>query len=86
MCMLKIWKGRLNGSYVCAMFMELPKAFDTLNHNLLIAKLGDYGFRRESLSFMKSYLNDRQQIRANSNFRSWGNIITGVPQGSILSL
>ena len=42
--------------------MDLSKAFDTLNHNLFIAKLGAYGFERDSLSFMKSYLNDRQQL------------------------
>ena len=65
--------------------MDLSKAFDTLNHNLLIAKLGAYGFERDSLSFMKSYLKDRQQrVRVNNNFSSWEKIIAGVPQGSIL--
>ena len=43
------------GDRVCAMFIEVSKAFDTLNHNLLIDKLEAYGFERESLSFMKSY-------------------------------
>ena len=58
--------------YVFAIFMDLSKVFDTLNHNLLIAKLGAYGFERESLSFMKSYLKDRQQrVRVNGNFSSW---------------
>ena len=57
----------------------------TLNHNLLIAKLGAYGFERDSLSFMKSYLNDRQQwVRVNNNFSSSENIIAGVLQSSIL--
>ena len=56
-----------------------------MNHNLLIAKLGAYGFERDSLSFMKSYLKDRQhQVRVNNNFSSWEKIIAGVPQGSIL--
>ena len=73
------------GSYVSAMFMDLPKAFDRLNHNLLIAKLGAYRSERDSRYFMKSYLNDRQQrARVNSNFSSWEKIIAGVPQGSIL--
>ena len=54
-------------------------------YNLLIAKLGAYGFERDSLSFMKSYLKDRQQrVRVNNNFSSWEKIIAGVPQGSIL--
>ena len=56
-----------------------------MNHNLLIAKLGAYVFERDSLSFMKSYLKDRQQrVRVNNNFSSWEKIIAGVPQGSIL--
>ena len=52
------------------MFMEISKAFDILNHNLLIDNLETYGFERESLSFMKSYLSDRQ-VRVNNNFSSW---------------
>ena len=86
MSMLEMWKNTLDkGGYVSAIFMDLSKAFDTLNHNLLIAKLGAYGFERDSLSFMKSYLKDRQQrVRVNNNFSSWEKIIAGVPQGSIL--
>ena len=53
-----------------------------MNRNLLIAKSGAYGFERDSLSFMKRYLNDRQQ-RVNNNFRFWGKVIAGVPQGLI---
>ena len=65
--------------------MDLSKVFDTLNHNLLISKLGAYGFERDSFSFVKSYLNDRQQpVRVNNNFSSWEKIIAGVPEGSIL--
>ena len=86
MSMLEMWKNTLDkGGYVSAIFMDLSKAFDTLNHNLLIAKLGAYGFERDSLSFMKNYLKDRQQrVRVNNNFSSWEKIIAGVPQGSIL--
>ena len=61
------------------------KAFDTLNRNLLIAKLGTYGFDTKALYYIKSYLENRKQrVRANSNFSSWQEIISGVPQGSIL--
>ena len=86
MPMLEICKNTLDKEcYVVAIFINLSKAFDTLNHNLLIAKLGSYGFERDSLSFMKSYLNDRQQrVRVNKNFSSGEKIIAGVPQGSIL--
>ena len=62
MSMVEKWKNTLDkGGYVSAIFMDCSKAFDTLNHNLLIAKLGAYGLERGSLSYMKSYLNDRQQ-------------------------
>ena len=70
MSMLEMWKYTLEKeSYFSAIFMNLSKTFDTLNHNLLILKLGAYGFERDSLSFMKSYLNDRQQwVHVNSNY------------------
>ena len=54
-------------------------------YDLLIAKLVTYGFERDSLSFMKSYLNDRQQrAGVNNNFSSWKKMIAGVLQGCIL--
>ena len=60
MSMAQIWKNTLDrGGYVSANFMDFSKAFDTLN--LLTAKLGAYGFEIDSISFMKSYLDDRQQ-------------------------
>ena len=65
--------------------MDLSKAFDAMNYDLLIAKLRAYGFQKDTLSFMKSYImKRRQQIRVNSNFSGWERMISGVPQGSIL--
>ena len=85
-CMLEIWKKVLDkGGYICAIFMDLSKAFDTLNHDLLIAKLGAYGFETDALRYMKSYLTNRKQrVRVNKTFSEWERITTGVPQGSIL--
>ena len=84
--MLEIWKKVLDkGGYICAIFMDLSKAFDTLNHDLLIAKLGAYGFETDALRYMKSYLKNRKQrVRVNKTFSEWERITTGVPQGSIL--
>ena len=86
--MSEMWKNILENilrGYVSAIFMDLSKAFDIWNHNLLIVKLGADGFERDSLSFMKIYIRDRQQrVRANNNFSSWEKIIAGVPQSSIL--
>ena len=46
-CMLEIWKKVLDeGGYICAIFMDLSNAFDTLNHDLLIAKLGHMGLKQ----------------------------------------
>ena len=84
--MLEKWKNTQDkGGFVCAMFMDLSKAFDKMDHDLLIVELGAYGFQEDALVFMKSYFTNRQQrVRVNSNFSMWEEIISGVPQGSIL--
>ena len=65
--------------------MDLSKTFYTLNHILLVAKLGAYRLDTKALYYIKSYLDNRKQrVRVNRNFSSWQEIIAGVPQGSIL--
>ena len=65
--------------------MNFSKIFDTSNQELLIAKLHAYGFQKDSLSFLHSYLtNNWQRTKANSTFSSWSELIQGVPQGSVL--
>ena len=67
--------------------MDLSKASDTLNPDLVIAKLHAYGFTRESLKLMKSYLTNRwQRTKVNTNFSGWSDISVGVLQGSFLGL
>ena len=67
--------------------MDLSKAFDSLNHELLIAKVKTYGLESTSVSFMKSYLINRlQRCKINNSFSEWGKILNGVPKGSILGL
>ena len=57
------------GGYVCAIFMDLSKTFDTIHHELIIAKLGAYDFSQDALQYMRSFLTNRQQrVRVNSNF------------------
>ena len=65
--------------------MNLPKAFDTLNHNLLLAKLNAHGFSFNATKFVQSYLSERfERVNINNNFSEWCKILLGVPQGSIL--
>ena len=84
--MLDKWKDTLDkGKHVGAVFMDLSKTFDTINHDLLIAKLEAYGFSNNALLFMVSYLKNRsQRVSINSSFSILEEIIAGVPQGSIL--
>ena len=68
--MLEKWKHTFDkGKHVGAVLMDLSKAFDTINHDLLIAKLESYGFSNNILSFMLSYLKNRsQRVSINSSF------------------
>ena len=83
---LEKWKNTLDKrGFICAILMDLSKASDAMNHDLLIAKLGAYGFQEDALAFMNSYFTNRQQLaRGNSNFSMRDVIISLVPQGSIL--
>ena len=66
-------------------FLDLSKAFDTLNHTILLTKLHHYGIRDGSLNLFKSYLQNRKQYVVINNAKSETvDITTGVPQGSIL--
>ena len=68
-----------------AVLMDLLKAFDTINHELLIVKLHAYGFIKETLTLIASYLSDRwQRVKINDTFSTWSALEQGVPQGSVL--
>ena len=84
--LIEKWKIVLDSKgYGGAVLMDLSKAFDTINHDLLIAKLHAYGFSKESLKLIKSYLSNRwQRTKVNLSFSSWSELILGVPQGSVL--
>ena len=65
--------------------MDFSKAFDCLNHELLIAKLEACGFSRFALKLVyDSLLNRKQRVKINGSFSSWQELIKGVPQGSVL--
>ena len=65
--------------------MDLSKAYDCVNHDLIIAKLEAYGVGENSLRLIQNYLSQRQQrVKVGSSFSEWLEIILGIPQGSIL--
>ena len=69
----------------CGIFIDLQKAFDTVNHTILLQKLSHYGIRGTSLLWFQSYLTDRQQyVSINNHSSQLGGITCGVPQGSVL--
>ena len=74
-----------NGNHVCGVFIDLQKAFDTVNHDILIDKLSYYGIRGPSNQWFKSYLSNRSQYVSINGFDSEKlNVKHGVPQGSVL--
>ena len=84
--MLEKWKLFIdNKGFAGGVLMDLSKAFDTINHQLLLAKLYAYGFSKQALAIICSYLSNRKQrIKINNVFSSWKDLILDVPQGSIL--
>ena len=68
-----------------AVFVDLSKAFDTIDHTLLIQKLSNYGIENVELEWFKDYLSNRKQVVGYQNVVSKFQLVTsGVPQGSIL--
>jgi len=74
-----------NGEIPINIYMDLSKAFDTLNHEILLHKLQYYGLYGQSLQLFKSYLENRtQSVYFNETYSNDLSITAGVPQGSIL--
>ena len=84
--MLEKWENAVdNGKIFGALLTDLSKAFDSLSHDLLIAKLNAYGFSLPALKLVHSCLSNRKQhTKTNNAYGSWEEILFGVLQGSIL--
>ena len=74
-----------NGEIVISLFLDFKKAFDCVDHKILLNKMSAYGVRGVALEWFESYLSNRQQF-VSINGRSSGlrQVRCGVPQGSIL--
>ena len=84
--MFEKWKKNLDKGGECgALFVDLSKAFDCLQHDLLLAKLNAYGFDYRSLKLISSFLSNRKYItKTHSSFSKWKHLLIGVPEGSVL--
>ena len=81
----KISRALEEGEFAIGIFIDFSKAFDTINFNILFNKLYHYGIRGSELNWFISYLSNRKQfVNYNGQCSSYGNIVCGVPQGSIL--
>ena len=84
--MVELWRKALDNKHSAgAVLTDLSKAFDCLNHNLLIAKLEAYGFHMSALRFVYNYLKERKQrTKVDDSYSSWKELKYGIPQGTIL--
>ena len=80
------WKRSLDNKEIVAVIsMDLSKAFDTIPHALLLAKLKAYGLHESSCALIGDYLTDRmQRVKIGDTYSDWMSVKRGVPQGSVL--
>ena len=73
------------GSHTAAVFIDLSKAFDTVQHEILLEKLNHYGIRNIANYWFRNYLINRKQfVKFNNTFSAEKYVMTGVPLGSTL--
>ena len=74
-----------NGEYCVGVYLDFSKAFDTIDHEILLTKLGHYGIRGVALEWIKSYMSNRSQsVSLNDCTSMVKSVNCGIPQGSIL--
>ena len=88
LCVLdKIQSAVESGLFSCGVFLDLGKAFDTVNHSILLDKLEHYGIRGIAKEWFASYLRNRKQfVSINNTCSDYLDITCGVPKGSFLKV
>lgn len=83
--MVEVYDGLNEGKYVTGLFLDIRKAFDTVNHEILLSKLWKIGIRGVPYNWFESYLLNRKQcVKIQNSYSKMGTIEQGVPQGSVL--
>ena len=74
-----------NKQITCGLFLDFSKAFDTVNHDILLSKLYTYGIRGTPFKWFKSYLSNRTQfVKIDEIESSMATITCGVPQAIVI--
>ena len=69
-----------NGLAVCAAFLDLRKAFDSLDHSILLERLHQLGVCDVELRWFCDYLSDRlQRVKCGDSYSEWGSVLGGIP-------
>ena len=80
------WSKALDrGDSVDVLYLDFKKAFDSVPHERLLRKIYAYGFRGNLFDWIKDFLNGRKQrVSVNGSFSDWSDVLSGIPQGSVL--
>ena len=83
--MIDTWLNAMDNGKMIVVLVDFKKAFDLVDHQILLSKLKLYGIDREALNWFSTYLaHRRQQVSINDNKSDFETVTFGVPQGSIL--
>ena len=86
LCVVDCWRRAIDdGKFVVVGYLDLAKAFNCIDHNILLTKLKQYGIVGSTYLWFESYLFNRwQRVSFQGCLSEWGTVSVGVPQGSIL--